>query len=276
MPLVLDAIADHVVTLIGVPSDENSSLIPGPASAPAVIRSALYDRGSNMTAEDGCHLAGNASFVDAGDVTIRTDDPAVNFAAIRDGAAAVLARRGRVLALGGDHAVSYPIVQAYADHCPGFSVVQIDAHPDLYADFGGNPYSHASGFARIMEGELVRRLVQVGIRAATPHQREQAVRFGVEIVDLRADAVATGRLPEGPVYLSLDLDGIDPAFAPGVSHPEPGGLSTRDVLRVIDGLPGPLIGADIVELNPRRDIAGATALVAAKCAKEIAARMLRV
>ena len=84
-------------------------------------------------------------------------------------------------------------------------------------------------------------------------------------------------LPEdldGPLYLSLDLDALDPAFAPGVSHPEPGGLSTRELLTILHTLPGPLVGADIVELNPLRDPRGLTARVAAKLLKEIAARML--
>ena len=78
----------------------------------------------------------------------------------------------------------------------------------------------------------------------------------------------------GPLYISIDLDGLDPAFAPGVSHPEPGGLSVREVLGMVQGAPGPLVGADVVEFNPARDPQGITALVAAKLVKELASRML--
>jgi arginase family enzyme len=125
-----------------------------------------------------------------------------------------------------------------------------------------------------MEGGLVQRLVQVGIRTPNPHQREQARRFGVEVLEMKD---WRGELPalEGPLYLSLDLDVLDPAFAPGVSHHEPGGLSVREVLRILQGLEVPLVGADIVELNPLRDVAGVTAKVAAKLYKELVAQMLQ-
>jgi arginase family enzyme len=150
----------------------------------------------------------------------------------------------------------------------------IDAHPDLYDAFEGDRYSHACQFARIMEERLARGLWQVGIRTMTGHQREQAARFGVEVIDMRR--WARGERPEvrGPVYVSIDLDGIDPAFAPGVSHPEPGGLTVREVLEILRTLDGPFVGADVVELNPRRDTDARTAGVAAKLVKELAARMV--
>ena len=124
-----------------------------------------------------------------------------------------------------------------------------------------------------MEERLADRLVQVGIRAMTGHQREQAQRFGVEVIDMRSWYTGTRPATEGAVYLSLDMDGLDPAFAPGVSHPEPGGLSTREVIAVIQNIGGSLIGADVVECNPGRDSAGLTARLAAKLVKEIVARM---
>jgi arginase family enzyme len=125
-----------------------------------------------------------------------------------------------------------------------------------------------------MEEKLTNRLVQVGIRTQTGHLREQAKRFGVEVVDMRAWGAGRRPLITGPVYLSLDLDVLDPAFAPGVSHWEPGGLATRDVIDIIAGLGGTLIGADVVEYNPVRDPTGVTGMVAAKLVKEIASRML--
>jgi arginase len=125
-----------------------------------------------------------------------------------------------------------------------------------------------------MEAGLAARLVQVGIRTANEPQRNHLQRFPVEQLRMKDWAGTFDMAFEGPVYLSVDLDVLDPAFAPGVSHHEPGGLSVREVLRIVQGLRGRLVGADVVELNPSRDRDGVTAMVAAKIVKEIAARML--
>jgi arginase family enzyme len=125
-----------------------------------------------------------------------------------------------------------------------------------------------------MEEGLAARMVSVGIRTANPHQREQAERFGVETFGPTDDLTTVLASLAPPLYLSLDLDVLDPAFAPGISHYEPGGLSTRQVLEILHALPCPLAGADIVELNPERDLHGMTAMVAAKLLKEIVAGML--
>jgi len=126
-----------------------------------------------------------------------------------------------------------------------------------------------------MENGLAKRLVQVGIRTLNPHQREQIDRFGVESHEMKdVDISSIGRDFDGPVYISCDIDALDPAFAPGVSHHEPGGLSVRDVLGVIQRIPNHIVGADIVEYNPGRDINDMTAMVAAKLLKEIAGMML--
>ena len=125
-----------------------------------------------------------------------------------------------------------------------------------------------------MEERLCGRLVQVGIRTLTPHQREQITRFGVDTIEMQHFAGGARPAISGPVYLSIDLDGIDPAFAPGVSHREPGGLSVRDVLSMIHALDGPIVGADVVEFNPAQDLGGVTASVAAKITREIAGGIL--
>jgi arginase family enzyme len=122
-----------------------------------------------------------------------------------------------------------------------------------------------------MEEGLTATLVQVGIRAMTGHQREQADRFGVEVIDMRRWVRGDRPSVPWPVYVSIDIDGIDPAFAPGVSHPEHGGLSVRDLITILHDLPGPILGGDIVEFNPRRDPQRLTAGVAAKLVKELAA-----
>ncbi len=122
-----------------------------------------------------------------------------------------------------------------------------------------------------MEGGHAKRLVQVGIRTLNHHQREQAARFGVEIIPMKEFDPANVPLPPPPLYVSIDLDGLDPAFAPGVSHHEPGGLSVRQLLDLMARIEGPIVGADVVELNPDRDLNDMTATVAAKLVKELAA-----
>jgi arginase family enzyme len=150
----------------------------------------------------------------------------------------------------------------------------VDAHPDLYDQFAGDRHSHACPFARIMEEGLARRLVQVGIRTMNDEQRRQAERFHVEVIDMRAWSAGARPQLDGPVYLSVDLDALDPAFAPGVSHREPGGLSVRDVIDLVQAIGGRLAGADVVEYNPGQDVGGITAAVAAKIVREIAGRMI--
>ena len=184
------------------------------------------------------------------------------------------ARGHRPISLGGDHSVTYPILRALAPAHDKLTLLQIDAHPDLYADFEGDRFSHACPFARIMEEDLVDRLVQVGIRTMNPEQRENAREFGVEVIDMRAWALGTRPRIEGPLYVSIDMDGFDPAFAPGVSHRESGGLSSREVLTLLQGLDGEIVGADVVEFNPTQDPLGITAPLCAKLVKELASRML--
>jgi len=258
-------------TLIGLPYDASSSFLRGAAAAPNVIREAIASPSSNAWTEDGHEIILGETYIDAGDVEM---SPLGEARSLIEAAVAAIVDRGDVpLSLGGDHSVTYPVMRAIARRHPGVTLLQIDAHPDLYEDFEGDRYSHACPFARILEEKLASRLVQVGIRTATKHQREQMQRYGVETIDMRA--WANGQRPElsGPLYVTIDLDGLDPAFAPGVSHREPGGLSTREVVSIIQSLPGPIVGADVVELNPSQDVNGVTAMVAAKLVKELLSRM---
>ena len=259
------------LALVGFPDDANSTFLRGAAEAPPKIREQLFSDAFNMWTETGVDLGGGV-FFDAGDLDL--DEVPDAWAAIQDAVEAVLDHGLTPICLGGDHAITYPIVKGFRRKYDALGILHFDAHPDLYDDFGNNPRSHASPFARIMENRLADRLVQVGIRTATGHQREQAERFGVEMIEMRE---VTGDLRlafDSPVYVSVDVDGLDPAYAPGVSHPEPGGLSPRQVIDMIQGLEGRLVGADVVEVNPRRDIHNLTAVAAAKIVKEIAARML--
>lgn len=257
--------------LIGLPYDASSSFLRGPAEAPPVIREALRSAHWNTWAENGVDIA--AGLTDAGDVALPADPPAAR-GRIEEAIAGVLESGARPLALGGDHSVTYPIVRAIHRVYAPLTILHIDAHPDLYPEFEGDRFSHACPFARIVEEGLAERLVQVGIRTMNDHQRAQAERFAVEVIDMRAWAAGARPGVRGNLYLSIDLDGLDPAFAPGVSHREPGGLSVREVITLIQAARAPVIGADVVEYNPRQDAGGLTATVAAKLVKELAARML--
>jgi agmatinase len=253
-----------------VPYDASSSFLRGSAAAPPLIRQALHSPAGNTYTERGADLS---QLADAGDLTL-TDDAANARVMIQAGIELSLENGFAPIALGGDHSITYPIMRAIARLHPGVAILHIDAHGDLYDEFEGDRFSHACPFARIMEEELCGQLVQVGIRTLTPHQRDQIRRFDVETIEMQH--VAGGARPtiSGPVYLSIDLDGLDPAFAPGVSHREPGGLSVRDVLSMIHALDGPIAGADVVEFNPSQDLGNLTASVAAKIVREIAGGIL--
>lgn len=261
------------VTLLGVPFDAYSSYLRGPARGPARIRSALCGESSNRTAENGFIVEEGGSWRDAGDVRCQNDDG--DFARIEQRVSELLSAGAKVLALGGDHSITFPVMKAYAKHFPGLTILHIDAHPDLYDELDGNPLSHACPFARIMENSLAARLVQVGIRTLNAQQASQVTRFGVEVHPMSSWRPGTDLNLAGPLYLSIDLDGLDPAFAPGVSHHEPGGLSVRELLGIIQNIDVPLVGADIVEYNPDRDLNDMTATVCAKLVKEVSAVLAR-
>jgi agmatinase len=260
------------LALIGIRYDENSSFTKGAADAPPQIRAALRSDAWNLTSENGTDLSGDSTFFDAGDIE---PVPGSDMNSLIENSVHTLISDGLApISLGGDHSITHPIVRAFARKYKDLSVLHFDAHPDIYDSYQGNRNSHASPFARIMEQRLVKRLVQVGIRTFTTHQREQVKKFGVESIEVRNLTPGLQLEFDSPVYISFDVDALDPAFAPGVSHREPGGLSTRQAIDLIQRLKGKVIGADIVEFNPRMDPLHITGTVCAKLLKEIAARML--
>tara|TARA_R110002094_G_scaffold135452_1_gene127284 strand:- start:1215 stop:2024 length:810 start_codon:yes stop_codon:yes gene_type:complete len=262
------------VTLLGLPQDNNSSFLTGPALAPNRIREALHSDSANMFTETGHDLADPKCLIDAGDAPCAGLSGQAAFDAIYNAVNGQLGAGETVVSLGGDHSVAYPAILAHANSYDGLNILHIDAHPDLYDNMLDNPFSHASPFARLMESGKIARLVQVGIRTLNAHQRAQAEKFGVEIHEMRDLSGVADIAFDGPVYCSFDLDALDPAFAPGVSHFEPGGMSTRAVIDLIQNFKGTLIGGDVVELNPIRDTNGLSAMVAAKIAKELIGRIL--
>jgi arginase len=256
---------------MGIPFDANSSYLRGAAGAPQRIREALRCDASNMWTELGLDLGAAGAFVDAGDLQLRDHDA---FAEIERAVGSLLGKGERPISLGGDHSITYPILRAFARQYSDLTIVHFDAHPDLYDEFEGSRVSHACQFARIMEERLAKRLVQVGIRTMNAHQRAQAKKFGVEVVEMRS-LPAYGRVKvKGQVYVSFDMDVLDPAFAPGISHWEPGGMSVREAIAHLHAIDGAIVGADIVEYNPVRDSSGITATVAAKILKELMGKMI--
>jgi len=261
------------VELIGAPTDCHSSFMRGAAGAPLVIAAALTSAHGNASTESGMEI-GTDVLVSALDNLPLSDGPGDD--ALIEAAVARAAQGGSMpLVLGGDHAISVPVVAALAKRHGPLSILHLDAHPDLYDDFEGDPRSHASPFARIMEAGHAKRLVQVGIRTLNAHCRRQVERFGVEVIAMRDFTVDAVPVLDGPLYISLDIDGFDPSVAPGVAHLEPGGLTVREVLAVLDRQAAPIIGADIVEVCPPRDPTGVTAILAAKMVREIAALYAR-
>jgi len=260
------------IDLIGLPTDVHSSYLRGPAEAPPLIRAALFNDAYGSASERGVEMA-DIAINDRGD--LKLEENAGDDARIRDGVAASVSAGAVSISLGGDHAVTYPILQAIAARHGPVDILHFDPHPDLYDSYEGDKRSHASPFARIMEEGLAASLTQIGIRTLNRHLREQAERFGVtvhQMTDLAPGWGAQMRFRfSRPLYVSIDLDGFDPAYAPGVSHHEPGGLSPRDVIDCLLRLDARLIGADVVELNPKHDINGVTAILAAKLVKELAA-----
>jgi len=260
------------ICILGIPFDKNSSFQKGPSLAPKQIRKSYFSDSSNLWSEKGLDLGSIKHLYDLGDIDFKEDINDFNL--ITNSIKNVLDLGCHLICLGGDHSVTFPIIEAYAQKYDNLNILHLDAHPDLYDSLKGNLYSHACPFARIMEKKLAKRLVQAGIRTINGLQREQAQKFGVEVKEMKDGNNWLDELEfEGPVYLSLDLDCIDPAFAPGVSHHEPGGMTTRQVIDIIHQLKGKIIGADIVEYNPGRDINSMTSMVAAKLLKETIARI---
>ena len=256
------------IALIGMPFDDHSSFLKGPAKAPPLIIEAIESDSANYFTEDMVDLA------DHSDVCWLGNAPLQDYFDIESIIAGILKRGAIPFSMGGDHSITYPILRAMAASYPSLSILHFDAHGDLYDSLGGNRHSHASSFARIMEEGLAQALTQVGIRTLNDHQQTQVSKFGVKVIDMRNWSLDIDLNLLGPVYLSFDMDVLDPAFAPGVSHHEPGGFTTREVLLMIQKLDLNIVGLDLVEYNPNRDLNGVTAMTAAKIIKELLAKLL--
>jgi len=262
-----------MISIIGIPSDKNSSFLTGCAKAPPIIMGEFNSDATNQFSENGINLGQDNIWIYRGCIEIENHEN--EFELIQKMIRSDLTSGNYCICIGGDHSITFPILDAYHQFFPKINILHFDAHPDLYHNFNDNPYSHASPFARILENKLAYSLTQVGIRTMNDHQRMQARNYKVKVVSMDQFSPDLQFKFEEPVYISIDLDGIDPAFAPGVSHPEPGGFSTRDLITIIKNLDCKIIGADIVEYNPNRDINNLTAITASKILKELMGKILK-
>jgi agmatinase len=265
---------DYKMAILGVPFDEKSSYLRGAAAGPAAIRAVSTGKCYCGDTELGVNLEEDTVMVDLGDVDT-CGDPDKTFALTEKAVAKILQKGAVPIILGGDHSITYPILKAFARTYKPLDVLHFDAHPDLYDDLYGDRLSHACPMARVLEDGLAANIVQVGVRAITAFHRSKALQHSVRMIEMKEIGGPLYLKFSNPVYVSFDMDALDPAFAPGVSHHEPGGLTTRQALQVIQAMKGRIVGLDIVELNAPRDASGITAAAAFKIIKEVAGRIVR-
>ena len=232
------------------------------------------DGSANSFCENGTAIIHGETYIDLGDILFPDKNRETVYHTIKQNIKTALEDGSKIICFGGDHSISFPVIEAVAEKYKDLHVLHLDAHADLYNNFENNFYSHASPFARIMEKGIVSSLTQVGIRTLNTHQREQAALYKIKLVEMKGFNRHFISTLQYPLYISLDLDVLDPAFAPGISHHEPGGLSTRQLIHIIQSLKTNIVGADIVEYNPTRDINHTTAMVAYKLFKEIVSKMM--
>jgi agmatinase len=261
------------VVVMGFPYDAAVTYRPGCRLGPRAIRAASVQLAELKAFPFGFDLFEALAIVDAGDAFLDPHHPETIARAIEAAAAEVLASGAKLLGLGGDHFVTYPIQRAHAAKHGPLALIQVDAHGDLWADDPGR-LDHGTMIGRgIREGIIdAGRSTQVGIRTfhdtteglevlTAPWVHRHGIAAVLEVIRARAG--------DAPVYLSFDIDALDPAFAPGTGTPVPGGLSSAQALELVRGLGDlDLVGMDIVEVSPPFDHAEITALAAAHLAHD--------
>ncbi|MHA1124055.1 MAG: agmatinase [Candidatus Heimdallarchaeota archaeon] len=269
--------------VLGIPWDFSSTYRKGSHQSPIILRSATSGALYNTYAETGVNLKEKWQIFDIGDANITNNKPVADRNKIFEYISKYNQYSMKFLFLGGDHLSTYFSfwsLKQFEEKKIG--LIYLDAHPDLYENYEGNKYSHACVVRRIIEDTHMdpESIVQVGIRASTPEQDQYASSKGIKTITTKEFQANTANgsaelvksyLPKNldAIYLSVDLDVLDPAYAPGVGNPQPGGLSTREVIDFIHGLQGLKISAfDITELCPSIDYSGITAFAGAKIIQE--------
>jgi len=284
----IDEVSRADVAILGVPFDSGVSYRPGARFGPGHIRASSKLLRPYHPAQ-GVHPFGDQQVADAGDVAVNPFDLAEAVQQIDDAATAVRADGASLLTLGGDHTIALPILRSlHRDHGP-IAVLHFDAHLDTWDTYFGAPFTHGTPFRRASEEGLLdlERCQHMGIRgplyAATDLEDDAALGFQiVRADDYEADGVRGAvdrmrrRLGDGPVYVSIDIDVLDPAHAPGTGTPEAGGLTSRELLHTLRGLVGlNVVGADIVEVAPAYNHAEITGIAAAHVAYELLSVLAR-
>lgn len=278
----IDEVSDVDVAVVGVPFDAGVSYRPGARFGPAHVReSSRLLRPYNPAADVSPFAL--QQVVDAGDMVANPFDIAEAIAQVEAGARELLERSRRVVTIGGDHTVALPLLRAvHAQHGP-VAVVHFDAHLDTWDTYFGAPYTHGTPFRRASEEGLVDRsgCLHVGTRGPLYSTQDLAadVDLGFQVVgsvemdDIGARGVVErirARVEERPVYVSVDIDVLDPAFAPGTGTPEAGGLTSRELLAILRSFADlDLVGADVVEVAPAYDHAEVTGIAASHVIYEI-------
>ncbi|OLS31002.1 MAG: Guanidinobutyrase [Candidatus Thorarchaeota archaeon AB_25] len=274
---------DPDVGVVGVPYDMTSSYLPGPRFGPDTIRQATDSERSHsyplsLERKDAIDksLTKMLTLEDVGDLEIALRLPEAAAIDISEACTKLASRESRLLFLGGDHFISYPILKGLKRGRPGrYGLVYLDAHADLYSDMGGYQLSHATGVRRMVDDELVLRedIAAYDLRSALPAQREEMTGSKAPISSkdqFHKRVKEIGKRVEY-IYISVDIDVLSPQVAPGVSHPESGGLSMIDLVELLRSAfeTGKVRYADVVELNPLVDTTGITAFAARDIVKEI-------
>ena len=286
----LDEVSDIDVAVVGVPFDAGVTYRPGARFGPAHVReSSRLLRPYNPAADVEPFAA--QQVVDAGDLAVNPFDIEAAITAVHAGARALLERAGRLVTIGGDHTIALPLLRAVAEAQGGpVAVVHFDAHLDTWETYFGAAYTHGTPFRRASEEGLIDRSgsMHVGIRGplySSGDLRDDAglgfrIVHGTEMDDIGPRGVVERireRVGDRPVYVSVDIDVLDPAFAPGTGTPEAGGLTSRELLAILRGLAGlDLVGADVVEVAPAYDHAEITGVAAGHVIYEIISSMASV
>jgi agmatinase len=284
----LDEVQRADIAVVGVPFDSGVSYRPGARFGPAHIRQSSRLLRPYNPAQDLSPFAVQ-QVADAGDITANPFDITAAIGAIEAGAETVLESADRLVTLGGDHTIALPLLRATARRHGPVAVLHFDAHLDTWDTYFGEPYTHGTPFRRASEEGLIdaARSLHIGIRgplyAATDLAETAALGYAtVHCTDydrLGLDGVIAAmreRLDTGPVYVSVDIDVIDPGMAPGTGTPESGGLTSRELLATLRGLTGlEVVGADIVEVAPAYDHAEITGIAASHVAYELISVMAR-
>jgi agmatinase len=278
----IDEVSDVDVAVVGVPFDGGVSYRPGARFGPAHVRaSSRLLRPYNPAAD--VEPFATQQVVDAGDLAVNPFDIETAIREVEDGARSLLERAGRLVTIGGDHTIALPLLRAMAAKHGPVAVVHFDAHLDTWDTYFGAAYTHGTPFRRASEEDLLDRsaCLHVGTRGPLYAGSDLADDTGlgfqvvgsVEMDDLGFRGVVErirDRVGDRPVYVSVDIDVLDPAFAPGTGTPEAGGLSSRELLAILRGFADlDLVGADVVEVAPAYDHAEITGIAAAHVVYEL-------